>query len=139
VVYLPGKGVLYPGSLIQNLTNFVDTPERVNRAIELCQAIGIHETINKLPYGYKSQIETCNTVSLNDGLVQAITIIRAIVQEPKIIIFDHGDALLDIATEQKLVTILKDLSATIVAYSVSDTVQQILTPLAVTVIEVQND
>jgi ABC-type bacteriocin/lantibiotic exporter with double-glycine peptidase domain len=121
------------------LTNFVDTPERVNRAIELCQAIGIHETINKLPYGYKSQMETCNTVPLNEGLIQTITIIRALVQKPKVIIFDHADALLDIPTEQKLVTVLRESTATIVAYSASDTVQQILTPLAPTITEVHND
>jgi ABC-type bacteriocin/lantibiotic exporter with double-glycine peptidase domain len=77
--------------------------EQVYRA---AKTAGIHDFIENLPEGYAAKIGE-NICSLSEGQKQRISIARALVRDPDILILDEPTAALDSETER---SILKELS-----------------------------
>ena len=80
------------------------TDEKVKRAAEIAQA---DEFISGFTDGYKDMI-TEKGSSLSGGQKQRLSIARAIVKNPEILIFDDSMSALDLATDAKLQKMLRE-------------------------------
>lgn len=105
---VPQKAVLFKGTIRENLLwgNENATPEDIERALEASQAKEFVDAKEgrldyKIAQGGKN---------LSGGQRQRLTIARALVRNPKILILDDSASALDFATDAKLRTAIKNLS-----------------------------
>ncbi len=99
--------ILFNDSVINNIRfgNISSTFEEVLSAAKMADA---HDFIVKLPQGYDSLVGE-KGVLLSGGQKQRITIARAILREPKILIFDEATASLDTESEEKIQRALEQM------------------------------
>lgn len=93
VGYLPTQGVIYRGSIYNNLTRFGKTP--ADKAFEIAELLGIDAEVAKLPNGYNTMLEGTTADNIPPGLKQRIAMARVLACKPRIILFDHADRALD--------------------------------------------
>ncbi|MDB4533303.1 ABC transporter ATP-binding protein/permease [Vicingaceae bacterium] len=90
--------------------------------IEAAKNAAIYNNINELPSKFKTLIGE-RGVTLSGGQKQRISIARAIIKEPKILIFDDCLSAVDTKTEDTILTnlkkIMKDKTSIIVSHRVS--------------------
>jgi ATP-binding cassette subfamily C protein LapB len=106
VALLPQKGAVYAGTVLENLTSFREG-EVINQALTLAYLLGIDDAIKRLPEGFDTRIGIGEV--LPAGLRQRIAIIRELVKQPRIILFDDADHALDADSSQRLVALLRQL------------------------------
>lgn len=99
--------ILFNDSVMHNIKfgNISSTDEEVKEAAKIADA---HDFIMELPKNYDSVVGE-KGVLLSGGQKQRITIARAILRDPKILIFDEATASLDTESEEKFRKLLKEL------------------------------
>lgn len=99
--------VLFNDSVINNIKfgNIASTDEQAKEAAKMADA---HDFIVNLPEGYLSTVGE-KGVLLSGGQKQRITIARAILRQPKILIFDEATASLDTESEEKIQRALESM------------------------------
>ena len=108
VAYVPQETFLFSGSLYDNLalgrenTNL----EEIIEAAKMTQA---HNFINELPLRYQTRLEE-NGTNLSGGERQRISITRAILKKPDILILDEATSNLDSITEKAIEKTIDQLS-----------------------------
>ena len=97
---VPQKAVLFTGTIADNLRwgNESATPEDMKKAVETAQA---KEFVDKLPDGFETEINQGGR-NLSGGQKQRLTIARALVGDPEILILDDSASALDFATDAAL-------------------------------------
>ncbi|QOS77135.1 ABC transporter ATP-binding protein [Paenibacillus sp. JNUCC31] len=119
--YVPQEVVLFTGSVRDNIAWGREdaTLEEIKEAARRAQ---IHETIEKLPNGYDTQLGQ-RGVNLSGGQKQRLSIARALIRRPSILILDDSTSALDVATEARLLDALEELSCTtfIITQKISST------------------
>ena len=102
------KAVLFKGSIRENLLwgNENATEEELKEALEISQSM---EFVEKKENGMDSFVEQGGR-NLSGGQRQRLTIARALVRKPEILIFDDSTSALDYATDARLRSGLKNLS-----------------------------
>lgn len=94
----------------------------MERVIEAAQMAGAHEFILELPEGYDTVIGE-RGASLSGGQRQRIAIARALVTNPRILIFDEATSALDYESEQivqaNMRTICKNRTVFVIAHRLS--------------------
>ena len=78
------------------------------RIIEVCTSVGMSESIEALPQGYDTVLTGNNIFSW--GQCQLLSIARAVASDPKILLLDEITANLDSATEERIMSALKNVS-----------------------------
>ena len=103
---VPQKAVLFSGSIRDNICwgKANATDEEINKAITLAQA----DDIVKAKGGLDAKIEAGGK-NLSGGQRQRLTIARALVGDPKIIILDDSASALDYATDAALRSSLRSI------------------------------
>jgi ATP-binding cassette, subfamily B, bacterial HlyB/CyaB len=104
---VPQETILFSGTIIANLQagNPGATFEQVTQAAKLA---GIHETIEKLPQGYETEVGE-RGVGLSGGQKQRLAIARALIKRPKILIFDEATSALDANTSEAFAKTINQL------------------------------
>ncbi len=103
------ENFLFTGTVWQNLTYAKPHATR-EEVIQAAKTAGAHEFIIRLPDGYNTYVgERGHTLS--GGERQRISIARALLHDPKILILDEATASLDTETEKLIQDALAQLSA----------------------------
>ena len=104
--FVPQRAVLFYGSIIDNMRWAKEdaTLDEIKKAIEIAQA---KEFVEKLPDKYQSIIAQGGK-NLSGGQRQRLTIARALVGSPEILVLDDSFSALDYATDAKLRKALKE-------------------------------
>jgi ATP-binding cassette subfamily B protein len=120
------------GVVLQDVFLFSDTIEnnitlgdkRISREkmIEAAKLVGVHEFIERLPGGYAYNVmERGSTLSV--GQRQLISFVRAMVQDPKIIVLDEATSSVDTETEEMIQNaiskLMKGRTAIVIAHRLS--------------------
>lgn len=105
---VPQQGVIFEGTILENMTLYRDG-EAADQAILLASKLGLGEIISKLPDGLDTYIGGAAAGSLSEGVKQKIIIVRSLVGNPKIVLFDDSNANFDIKNDKKLVEVIKEL------------------------------
>jgi len=77
---------------------------------EACQAAAIHDKIQSFPDKYKSTVGE-RGVKLSGGELQRVSIARAILRQPKIVLLDEATSMIDAETEALIQQAFKRLTA----------------------------
>ena len=120
------------GVVLQDVFLFSDTIEnnitlgdkRISREkmIEAAKLVGVHDFIERLPGGYDYNVmERGSTLSV--GQRQLISFVRAMVQDPKIIVLDEATSSVDTETEEMIQDaiskLMKGRTAIVIAHRLS--------------------
>ncbi len=81
----------------------------MTKIIEVCKLVGIHSYIDSLPNKYDSIIGK-KGINLSGGQKSRLIIARALLKNPKIMLFDEITSELDAQSEMDIMEILKNLS-----------------------------
>jgi ATP-binding cassette subfamily B protein len=119
--YVPQEVVLFTGSIRENIA-WGQEEATLEEIVEAAKRAQIHETIENLPNGYDTLLGQ-RGVNLSGGQKQRLSIARALVRRPRILILDDSTSALDVATEGRLLDALEELSCTtfIITQKISST------------------
>jgi ABC-type bacteriocin/lantibiotic exporter with double-glycine peptidase domain len=79
----------------------------VDVALDLSERLGLDRYVAAQPQGYETEIGESET--LPGGVRQRIALVRALVDEPRIVLFDEANNGLDHDSNDRLLGLLKDL------------------------------
>jgi ATP-binding cassette subfamily B multidrug efflux pump len=108
--YVPQEVILFSGTIQDNIAwgKPNATFEEIIEAAKLAQ---IHDSIMKLQLGYDTMLGQ-KGINLSGGQKQRLTIARALVRKPKILLLDDSTSALDVRTEENLLRALRSVSCT---------------------------
>jgi ATP-binding cassette subfamily B multidrug efflux pump len=108
--FVPQEALLFTGTVRENIEwgKEAATDEEM---IEAAKRAQIHDTIMKLPHQYNTVVGQ-RGVNLSGGQKQRLSIARALVRKPKLLLLDDSTSALDVKTEEKLLQAIGELACT---------------------------
>ncbi|MBO7743656.1 ABC transporter ATP-binding protein [Paenibacillus sp. MWE-103] len=120
--YVSQEVLLFSGTIRDNIAWGLEdaSMEQVMEAARLAQ---IHETIEKLPDRYDTLLGQ-RGINLSGGQKQRLSIARALIRKPAILLLDDSTSALDTRTEAALLQALKGMSCTtlLITQKISSTI-----------------
>lgn len=108
--YVPQQAMLFTGTIFDNIAWGKEdaTMEEVQEAARKAQ---IHDSVMRFPDGYETKVGQ-KGVNLSGGQKQRLSIARALIRRPSILILDDSTSALDVKTEAALWEALADEDTT---------------------------
>ncbi|SHJ75470.1 ATP-binding cassette, subfamily B [Clostridium amylolyticum] len=125
IAVVPQKSVLFTGTVAENIRWGKEDAalEEVERAAEIADA---HEFIKNMPERYNTMVGQ-GGVNFSGGQKQRLSIARAVIKKPKILILDDSTSAVDTATEARIRGALKkysqNLSTILIAQKISSVME----------------
>jgi HlyB family type I secretion system ABC transporter len=105
---VPQEVQLFSGSVAENIA--LGAPDRqFERVVAAAKFVGAHDFIQRLPQGYDTVLGERGG-GLSTGQRQLISVARALIRNPRLLILDEATSALDPASEATLLTSLKRAS-----------------------------
>lgn len=108
--YVPQEALLFSGTIKNNVA-WGKEGASMEEIMAAAMHAQVHETVMKLPKQYETPLGQ-KGVNLSGGQKQRLSIARALVRKPKILLLDDSTSALDLKTESKLLAALKDYTCT---------------------------
>jgi ATP-binding cassette subfamily B multidrug efflux pump len=108
--YVPQEALLFSGTIKENIA-WGKEKATMKEVMEAARDAQIHQTIEKLPNEYDTVLGQ-KGVNLSGGQKQRLSIARALIRKPKILLLDDSTSALDLKTEAKLLQALKTYTCT---------------------------
>lgn len=106
--FVPQEAFLFSDKIIQNICFALDEND-LELAQNYAKKADVHHNIEGFNKGYETKIGE-RGVTLSGGQKQRISIARALIKEPKVLIFDDSLSAVDIETEERILQNLKTVS-----------------------------
>ncbi len=108
---VPQETTLFSGSVHDNLL-MASPGASFDDVVQACRQAGIHEVIEQLPQGYQTQLGE-RGIGLSGGQRQRLSIARALLRHPAILIFDEATSGLDADTAAQFATTVNQLRGSV--------------------------
>jgi ATP-binding cassette subfamily B multidrug efflux pump len=133
IAIVPQKVVLFSGTVKDNIKwgKEAATFEEINKAAEVAQA---QEFINSLPEGYDTVLGQ-GGVNLSGGQKQRLSIARALIKQPEILILDDCTSAVDVTTEGKIREALKGHSSNLTCILIAQRITTVMSADKIIVLE----
>jgi len=105
IAYLPQEGVLFNGTILENITMFNE--EKTDEAMEISTLLGLDAVVAHMPMGFDSKVGDGATDALPRGIKQRVAIARALLPRPKVVLMDEANTAMDSSGD----AILRDVLA----------------------------
>ncbi|CAO3360806.1 peptidase domain-containing ABC transporter [Azospirillum palustre] len=109
IALLSHRETLFRGTVIDNITMF--RPDVLPAAMAAAERVGIVGAINAMPHGFATIVGDGATEPMPRGLAQRIAIARALVQKPRLILFDDANAAADDEGDRVLLSLMAEMRA----------------------------
>lgn len=120
---VPQEAHLFTGTVKENI-GWGKENATFDEIIEAAKKAEIHEFIMTLPHQYETMVGQ-RGVNLSGGQKQRLSIARAIVRQPRILLLDDSTSALDAKTEANILTSIRDQACTtfIIAQKISSVIK----------------
>ena len=108
ISYVTQDTFFFSGTILENLLYGIDFVNNMEDVVKACEYAEIHEFIDSLPQKYETVLEE-NGKNLSGGQLQRLSIAKALLKKPSILILDEATSALDSITEQKIIKRLKTI------------------------------
>lgn len=108
--YVPQEIMLFTGTVADNIRWGKENAD-LDEIMDAAKKAQIHDTIMKLPQQYDTIVGQ-KGVNLSGGQKQRLTIARALVRKPDILLLDDCTSALDVQTENALLAALREVHCT---------------------------
>ncbi len=105
IAYVPQDAFLFNDTVFNNII-FPETDYPMEKVIEICKKVHIHDTIMNWPQQYQTQIGE-RGINLSGGQKQRLALARALIKNAPILLIDDAFSALDNETEQIIVQNIK--------------------------------
>ena len=105
---VPQNAFLFSESIEENI-RLGKQDAREEEIIEASKKAAIHKNIKKFKLGYKTLLGE-RGLTLSGGQIQRVSIARALIKDPQILLFDDCLSAVDTDTEEKILKNLKEFS-----------------------------
>jgi len=94
------NGSIISGTILQNMTMFDSSLNAA--ALDMAQQLGLDRVVAGLRMGYETPLGESNADTLPAGIKQLISIVRVLIRNPSVILFDEANITLDMPGDQAL-------------------------------------
>jgi ATP-binding cassette subfamily B protein len=121
--YVPQEVFLFSDTIANNIAFAMDDePKNVNAIHQAAKDAAIYDNIRSFPLGFQTIVGE-RGITLSGGQKQRISIARAIIKQPKILIFDDCLSAVDTHTEEEILNnlyrLMKGKTAIIISHRIS--------------------
>ena len=124
IAVVPQKAVLFTGTILDNL-RWGDKNVDLEEIRRTAKAVCADDFVSKLPEGYDTRLGQ-GGVNLSGGQKQRLSIARALLKKPEILILDDCTSALDATTEAKVLEGIRKISEKMTVLLVSQRISTVM-------------